>query len=69
MEALRGLAFPPGTPYVWVAGESALATSVRRYLVNERGIDKERIYFCGYWREVPSAPRVAVGKEREPALA
>ncbi|MDF0374209.1 MULTISPECIES: siderophore-interacting protein [Streptomyces] len=69
VEALRGLAFPPGTPYVWVAGESALATSVRRYLVNERGIGKERIYFCGYWREVPSAPRVAAGKEREPALA
>ncbi|MFD1051211.1 malic enzyme-like NAD(P)-binding protein, partial [Kibdelosporangium lantanae] len=36
--------------YVWVAGESTLATSVRRYLVNERSIAKDRIYFCGYWR-------------------
>ncbi|WSR53202.1 siderophore-interacting protein [Streptomyces sp. NBC_01201] len=69
VEALRSLSFPPGTPYVWVAGESALATSVRRYLVNERGIDKERIYFCGYWREAPSTVRATARTEREPALA
>ncbi|ALG08599.1 siderophore-interacting protein [Kibdelosporangium phytohabitans] len=50
LEALRGMTFPEGKPYVWVAGESTLATSVRRYLVNERSIDKKRIYFCGYWR-------------------
>ncbi|ONI75163.1 NADPH-dependent ferric siderophore reductase [Actinosynnema sp. ALI-1.44] len=50
LEALRGMAFPEGKPYVWVAGESTLATSVRRYLVNERSIDKKQIYFCGYWR-------------------
>jgi NADPH-dependent ferric siderophore reductase len=50
LAALRALDFPGGVPYVWVAGESGLATSVRRHLVNERGIDKERIYFCGYWR-------------------
>jgi NADPH-dependent ferric siderophore reductase len=50
LASLRDLAFPDGVPYVWVAGESTLATSVRRYLVNERGIAKDRIYFCGYWR-------------------
>ncbi|MFD9290176.1 siderophore-interacting protein [Streptomyces sp. NPDC060030] len=69
VEALRGLSFPPGTPYVWVAGESTLATSVRRYLVNERGIDKERIYFCGYWRRTASAARATAEAEREPAHA
>jgi NADPH-dependent ferric siderophore reductase len=50
LEVLRGMVFPGGVPYVWVAGESKLATSVRRYLVNERAVSKERIYFCGYWR-------------------
>nr|WP_052478687.1 siderophore-interacting protein [Kibdelosporangium sp. MJ126-NF4]CEL19990.1 iron-chelator utilization protein [Kibdelosporangium sp. MJ126-NF4]CTQ97214.1 iron-chelator utilization protein [Kibdelosporangium sp. MJ126-NF4] len=50
LDALRGMMFPEGKPYVWVAGESTLATSVRRYLVNERSIDKKQIYFCGYWR-------------------
>lgn len=47
---LRGAEFPGGVPYVWVAGESSLATGVRRHLVNERGFAKDRIYFCGYWR-------------------
>ncbi|MFD6274790.1 siderophore-interacting protein [Streptomyces sp. NPDC060209] len=69
VEALRDLPFPPGTPYVWVAGESTLATSVRRYLVNERGIDKQQIYFCGYWRGTPSTVRAAAETEQEPAHA
>ncbi|MFE9727767.1 siderophore-interacting protein [Streptomyces sp. NPDC005794] len=69
VEALRALPFPPGTPYVWVAGESTLATSVRRYLVNERGVDKQQIYFCGYWRGTPSTAGAAAESEREPAHA
>ncbi|OLF17222.1 siderophore-interacting protein [Actinophytocola xanthii] len=48
--AVRALELPEGVPYVWVAGESALATGVRRHLVKDRGLAKERIYFCGYWR-------------------
>lgn len=68
VEALRALPFPPGRPYVWVAGESTLATSVRRYLVNERGIDKEHIYFCGYWRATP-ALRATGEARREPVHA
>ncbi|RII09599.1 Vibriobactin utilization protein ViuB [Streptomyces sp. YIM 130001] len=58
LEALRETPFPEGKPYVWVAGESRLATSVRRYLVDERSLDKEQIYFCGYWRadRAPAQP-------------
>ncbi|MGB3439747.1 MAG: siderophore-interacting protein [Actinophytocola sp.] len=51
LAALRERDLPTGTPYAWVAGESALATGVRRHLVNDRGIAKDRIYFCGYWRQ------------------
>ena len=47
---LRSRELPSGVPYAWVAGESALATGVRRHLVNDRGFAKDRIYFCGYWR-------------------
>lgn len=50
LEKLRSTTFPDGRPYVWVSGESELATSVRRYLVNERSFAKKDIYFCGYWR-------------------
>ncbi|SMC58510.1 siderophore-interacting protein [Kibdelosporangium aridum] len=49
INVLRSVTLPEGKPYAWVAGEQKLATSIRRYLVNERGIDKKQIYFCGYW--------------------
>lgn len=41
--------FPAGRPYVWLAGESSMATGLRRHLVKERGIDKKDVYFSGYW--------------------
>lgn len=47
---LKARDLPDGIPYAWVAGESKLATGVRRHLVNDRGVAKKRIYFCGYWR-------------------
>ncbi|GAB3440175.1 siderophore-interacting protein [Actinophytocola sediminis] len=50
LAALRERDLPTGVPYAWVAGESKLATGVRRHLVNDRGFAKDRIYFCGYWR-------------------
>lgn len=36
--------------YAWISGESTLATSLRRHLVSGRGMDKERVFFCGYWK-------------------
>ncbi|MCE7080822.1 siderophore-interacting protein [Streptomyces sp. ST2-7A] len=49
-EALRGLTPPPGRPYAWIAGEAAAVREQRRHLVNERGVDRSRITFTGYWR-------------------
>lgn len=48
-EAIGRTTFPDGMPYAWLAGESSAVTDLRRHLVNERGIDKERVYFSGYW--------------------
>jgi NADPH-dependent ferric siderophore reductase len=39
-----------GTPYVFAVGESALATGLRRWAVGERGIPKQNVTFCGYWK-------------------
>ncbi|HSX65994.1 siderophore-interacting protein [Nocardioides sp.] len=39
----------PGV-YAWIAGESAMVTSLRRYLVKEVGIDRSQVAFMGYWR-------------------
>jgi NADPH-dependent ferric siderophore reductase len=36
--------------YAWIAGESAVVTTLRRYLVNELGMDRRQVAFMGYWR-------------------
>lgn len=40
----------PETSWAWIAGESALVTSVRRILVDAHAMDRDRIQFTGYWR-------------------
>ncbi|MET9439945.1 siderophore-interacting protein [Streptomyces sp. NPDC006610] len=37
-------------PYVWIAGESGCVKQLRRHFVGERGIDRRRVTFVGYWR-------------------
>ena len=37
--------------YAWLAGESAMIKSLRRFLVTETGIDRTRVAFMGYWRD------------------
>jgi NADPH-dependent ferric siderophore reductase len=38
-------------PYVWIAGESGCVKELRRHFVRERGIDRRRVTFVGYWRQ------------------
>lgn len=51
---LAALAADPSTTadldYAWACGESSLATSIRRHLVQEVGMDKKAITFSGYWK-------------------
>ncbi|MFF0223412.1 siderophore-interacting protein [Streptomyces sp. NPDC004629] len=56
LDAVRRASLPSGPFYTWVAGESRLATTVRRHLVNDRGVPKRDISFFGYWRLGRSAP-------------
>lgn len=37
--------------YAWLAGEAAVVRDLRRHLVGERGLDRRRVAFMGYWRE------------------
>jgi NADPH-dependent ferric siderophore reductase len=55
LPALRELMIRPSL-YAFAVGESALATGARRYLVNERGIPKSDVTFCGYWRVGKASP-------------
>lgn len=47
---VRGLNLPEGDGFVWAAGEYSDIKSLRNYLVNELGIDKNRIRASSYWR-------------------
>ncbi|PDQ35386.1 MAG: hypothetical protein B5766_06055 [Candidatus Lumbricidophila eiseniae] len=39
-----------GELYAWLAGESSVITTLRRFLVREAGLDRRQVAFMGYWR-------------------
>jgi NADPH-dependent ferric siderophore reductase len=47
---LRDVTFPPGRCFIWVATESNAARAIRRYLTDERGIDRHWVKAAGYWQ-------------------
>ncbi|MFG3017210.1 siderophore-interacting protein [Streptomyces sp. NPDC048254] len=50
--AIRGARLPTAErPYVWIAGESGRVKELRRHFVGERGVDRRRVTFVGYWRQ------------------
>ncbi|MFZ4153068.1 siderophore-interacting protein [Streptomyces pseudogriseolus] len=51
LDAVRETPLPsPGRAYVWIAGESGHVKLLRRHFVGERGVDRRRVTFVGYWR-------------------
>jgi NADPH-dependent ferric siderophore reductase len=50
LPTLETIALDPESVYAFAVGESALATGARRLLVNERGVPKRSVTFCGYWK-------------------
>ncbi|MFG2632913.1 siderophore-interacting protein [Streptomyces sp. NPDC048362] len=51
-DTVREAALPAARrPYVWIAGESGRVKALRRHFVGERGIDRRRVTFVGYWRQ------------------
>ncbi|MEV6425882.1 siderophore-interacting protein [Streptomyces sp. NPDC051662] len=62
-DAIRAAALPGGTPYAWIAGESATVKAVRRQLVGERGFDRGGVKFSGYWRRGASEDQLMAAAE------
>lgn len=56
LEVLRGLELPAQPFHAYIAGEQALTSGGRRHLVNERGVDRDRVSFTGYWKVGAAAP-------------
>jgi NADPH-dependent ferric siderophore reductase len=48
--ALQWFEFPEGEGFVFATGESNGLKSLRRYLINERGLPKENLSFSGHWK-------------------
>ncbi|MET9951461.1 siderophore-interacting protein [Streptomyces sp. NPDC006339] len=51
VEAIAAAELPGADPYVWIAGESGAVKALRRHFVRERGLDRRRVTFVGYWRK------------------
>ncbi|RSM75910.1 NADPH-dependent ferric siderophore reductase [Kibdelosporangium aridum] len=56
LDTVKSATLPADLDYTWVAGESGLATGVRRFLVQERGVAKSTVTFFGYWRHGKASP-------------
>lgn len=54
-KAVESAAFLDGRIQALVVGESSMVRAVRRHLVSGRGIAKDRVTFCGFWRH-PGVP-------------
>jgi len=53
---LGELALPEAPFHAYAAGEQSLASGARKHLVGERGVDKNSVSFCGYWKIGASSP-------------
>lgn len=49
--AVRDAEFPSGDVHAFVHGEAGFVRELRRYLLNECGVGKDRLSISGYWRE------------------
>jgi len=51
LKAIADIKLPPGEGYAWVAAEATVAKALRRHLVEERGLSKERVKAAAYWKQ------------------
>nr|WP_272954686.1 siderophore-interacting protein [Kribbella sandramycini] len=63
LQAVRAGAQRDGSMFAWLAGEQSIVRDLRRYLIEERGVDKADIDFTGYWRRAE-----VVALDEDPAL-
>lgn len=56
LQALREASLPDAPFHAYIVGEQALPTEARRHLVTDRGVPKDLVSFCGYWRVGAASP-------------
>ncbi|GLZ09634.1 hypothetical protein Acsp03_71000 [Actinomadura sp. NBRC 104412] len=55
LQAVREAGRREGSMFAWLAGEQSVVRDLRRYLIEERGVDKSDIDHTGYWRRAEVA--------------
>ncbi|WP_155054114.1 siderophore-interacting protein [Streptomyces blattellae] len=63
LRAVREAGRREGSMFAWLAGEQSVVRDLRRYLIEERGVDKSDIDFTGYWRRAE-----VVALDEDPAM-
>ncbi|MDQ0726956.1 siderophore-interacting protein [Microbacterium sp. W4I20] len=63
LETLARTVLPDAPFHAYGAGEQALASGVRKHLVGERGVDKNAVSFCGYWKIGAASPASKAARE------
>lgn len=63
LAALAKTALPDAPFHAYAAGEQSLASGVRKHLVGERGVDKNSVSFCGYWKIGAASPASKAARE------
>lgn len=63
LEALGRTDLPEAPFHAYAAGEQALASGARKHLVGERGVDKNAVSFCGYWKIGAASPASKAARE------
>lgn len=63
LDHVRGLALSEAPFHAYAAGEQSLASGVRKLLVGERGVDKNAVSFCGYWKIGAASPSSKAARE------
>ncbi|MCU5784502.1 siderophore-interacting protein [Alcanivorax balearicus MACL04] len=65
VDKVMSLPWLTGSPAVWVAGESGAVRAIRRYLVQERRVERHHLYASGYWQIGLTEDAHQVAKRRE----
>lgn len=63
LQRVAELDLPAETFHTYAAGEQSLASGVRKLLVGERGVDKNTVSFCGYWKIGAASPTSKAARE------
>jgi NADPH-dependent ferric siderophore reductase len=55
LQATADIALPSGDGYAWVAAEAGVAKELRRHLVEERSVSRDRVKAAAYWKHGAAA--------------